>query len=141
MIKYKGFVHQCPTTAPAPDLLTRQDRNQIAPAELEDLLASHPKVLEAAVCAAWDKEQQTEVPVGYVVLDPSVSSREQQSVLAEVRASVDKRVTAYKKLRGGVHAIAALPKNVTGKLARNELPARKEMVKMMAAAAAPKARL
>lgn len=41
MIKYKG--------------------NQVAPAELEDLLNSHPAVAEAGVCAGWDASQQTEV--------------------------------------------------------------------------------
>lgn len=107
-------------------------RNQIAPAELEDLLASHKHVLEAAVCAAWDKEQQTEVPVGYVVLDPSVRPETKDAVLQDIRDSVDSRVTPYKKIRGGVFAIEAIPKNVTGKIARNELPARKETLELMA---------
>jgi len=35
--------------------------NQVAPAELEDLLNSHPDVAEAGVCAAWDKDNHTEV--------------------------------------------------------------------------------
>ena len=43
MIKYKG--------------------NQVAPAELEDLLSSHKDVIEAGVCAAWDQDQQTEVSI------------------------------------------------------------------------------
>ncbi|KAG9696433.1 luciferin 4-monooxygenase, partial [Aureobasidium melanogenum] len=118
MIKYKG--------------------NQVAPAELEDLLNSHPAVAEAGVCAAWDKENQTEIPTAYVVLNPSKKQADTSEVLADIRKFVDTRVTGYKKLRGGVHAIAALPKNVTGKLVRGELPARKEMEK---AFAAPKAKL
>lgn len=136
MIKYKGYVSHHGRSS---SLLTHP-RNQIAPAELEDLLSSHLNVLESAVCAAWDKEQQTEVPVGYVVLDSSIPPEKRQAVLQEIRHSVDSRVTAYKKLRGGVHALETLPKNVTGKLARNELPARKAMVELMARPT-PRARL
>lgn len=97
-------------------------------------------MLEAAVCAAWDRDQQTEVPMGYVVLKPSITAEKRPATLQEIRESVDARVTGYKKLRGGVFALDAIPKNVTGKIARNELPARKEMLKMMAGTA-PKARL
>ena len=48
MIKYKG--------------------NQVAPAELEDLLNSHPDVAEAGVCASWDNENQTEVNQPFTLL-------------------------------------------------------------------------
>ncbi|KAG9522051.1 acyl-CoA synthetases/AMP-acid ligases II, partial [Aureobasidium melanogenum] len=113
MIKYKG--------------------NQIPPAQLEDLLLRHAAVQEAAVCATWDAEQQTEIPIGYVVLSPEIKKQDYPALLKEIRESVDSKVSGYKKLRGGVVAIDALPKNHTGKLARNELPARKEMLKMMEA--------
>ncbi|KAG9515640.1 luciferin 4-monooxygenase, partial [Aureobasidium melanogenum] len=118
MIKYKG--------------------NQVAPAELEDLLNSHPDVAEAGVCAAWDKDNQTEIPTAYVVLNPTKKHTDTSMTLADIRKFVDTRVTGYKKLRGGVHTIATLPRNPTGKLVRGELPARKEMEK---AFAAPKAKL
>lgn len=35
-----------------------QIRNQVAPAGLEDILASHLDVVEAAVCATFDSSQQ-----------------------------------------------------------------------------------
>ncbi|KAF1812760.1 acyl-CoA synthetases/AMP-acid ligases II [Eremomyces bilateralis CBS 781.70] len=118
MIKYKGM--------------------QVAPAELEDLLASHPEVEEAAVCALWHEDGQTEVPIGYVVLSSSVAQNDREAALKRIRESVDKIVSPYKKLRGGVFAIDAIPKNPTGKIQRSELPARKEKAGRGAAAAKTK---
>lgn len=96
------------------------------PAELEDVLLSHPLVTEAGVCAIWDDEHATEVPVAYVTLDPSVMPSDRDRVLAEVKSHHDKRVAPYKKLRGGLFYIPSMPRNPTGKLLRRELPARKE---------------
>lgn len=47
LIKYKGF--------------------QVAPAELEGLLATHPKVNDVAVIGIYDGAQATEIPRAYVV--------------------------------------------------------------------------
>ncbi|KAK6217826.1 UV excision repair protein rad23 [Pestalotiopsis sp. IQ-011] len=106
--------------------LIKYKGNQVPPAELEDVLLSHPLVTEAGVCAIWDDEQATEVPVAYVTLDPSVTPSDRDRVLAEVRSHHDKRVAPYKKLRGGLFYILSMPRNPTGKLLRRELPARKE---------------
>lgn len=76
-----------------------------------------------------------------MVLSPNIKKEDHPALLKEIRESVDTKVSGYKKLRGGVVAIDALPKNHTGKLARNELPARKEMLKMMEAKLKPKAKL
>jgi acyl-coenzyme A synthetase/AMP-(fatty) acid ligase len=78
------------------------------------------------------------IPTAYVVLNPTKKHTDTSMTLADIRKFVDTRVTGYKKLRGGVHTIATLPRNPTGKLVRGELPARKEMEK---AFAAPKAKL
>ncbi|KAF2502607.1 acyl-CoA synthetases/AMP-acid ligases II [Lophium mytilinum] len=113
MIKYKG--------------------NQVAPAELEDLLNSHPSVAESAVCGIFDSSQQTEVPVGYVCLNDSISESERSKVLKEIRQWVDGIVSPSKKLRGGVFYIAQIPKNPTGKVQRMLLPARLEAAAKIAA--------
>ncbi|ETS80186.1 hypothetical protein PFICI_07715 [Pestalotiopsis fici W106-1] len=99
---------------------------QVPPAELEDVLLSHPLVTEAGVCATWDDAQGTEIPVAYVSLALTVAPSDRDRVLAEVRAHHDKRVAPYKKLRGGLFYLSPLPRNPTGKLLRRELPARKE---------------
>lgn len=100
--------------------------NQVPPAELEDVLLSHDLVTEAGVCAKWDDAQGTEVPVGYVSLNPKVAARDRDSVIAEIKVYHDERVASYKKLRGGLFYLPVLPRNPTGKLLRRSLPARKE---------------
>ncbi|GAB7354598.1 hypothetical protein MBLNU459_g5039t1 [Dothideomycetes sp. NU459] len=112
MIKYKG--------------------NQVAPAELEDVLNSHEDVLEAAVCAKWDESGQTEIPIGYVVLKPSIPVSEREAVLERILKWTDGLFARYKKIRGGLHYIEAIPKNPTGKVMRSMLPARLEAVKIEA---------
>ncbi|KAL2851550.1 amp dependent CoA ligase [Aspergillus pseudoustus] len=117
MIKYKGF--------------------QIPPSELEDLLLRHPAVTDAAVCAVYDDSQATEVPLAYVSLSPeklsalglaaeassdSVPSPAKQALLNEICAWADSQVAGYKKLRGGVFHLQALPKTATGKILRRLLP-------------------
>ncbi|OQD78984.1 hypothetical protein PENANT_c068G06345 [Penicillium antarcticum] len=107
MIKYKGF--------------------QIAPSELEDILLRHPEVTDAAVCAVYDDSQATEVPLAYVSLSPrtvELASPEKQKVLDEIKGWIDGQIAGYKKLRGGVLHLQALPKTPTGKILRRLLPAK-----------------
>jgi 4-coumarate--CoA ligase len=88
---------------------------QIAPAELENLLVTHPQILEAAVVGI-PIEGGSEVPRAYVVL-------RQAGVLSEadVKSFVQGRLAAYKQLRGGVRFVDELPKNAVGKILRREL--------------------
>lgn len=105
MIKYKGF--------------------QVAPSELEDLLIQHPEVTDAAVCAVYDNNQATEVPLAYVSLKPEHLDKQHHhraSILEGIREWFDSRVAGYKKLRGGVHHLQQLPKTPSGKILRRELP-------------------
>ena len=107
MIKYKGF--------------------QVAPSELEDLLLRHPHVSDAAVCAIYDSEQATEIPLAYVSLTEhhvNSSGSNIQDVLHGIRAWFDGQVAGYKKLRGGIHHLQALPKTTSGKILRRNLPAK-----------------
>lgn len=106
MIKYKG--------------------NQVAPAELEDILSSHEHVVEAAVCATYDENQQTELPIGYVQLHPSIPEAERDAALKNILQWINGLVSPSKKLRGGLFYLASIPKNPTGKIMRSKLPAREE---------------
>jgi 4-coumarate--CoA ligase len=65
----------------------------------------------------------TELPVAFVVLKDGVANGkwEVRRLLKEVHVSVDGLVSGYKKLRGGVWEVTALPKNATGKFVRKEL--------------------
>ncbi|RKP40357.1 hypothetical protein BJ085DRAFT_18848 [Dimargaris cristalligena] len=107
LIKYKGF--------------------QVAPAELEALIISHPKVLDVAVVGTYDFNHATEVPKAFVVLrGQEIPATEAfKKVLAqEITQFVHDNVAAHKRLRGGVEFMTEVPKNATGKILRRVLKAK-----------------
>ena len=88
---------------------------QVAPAELEGLLLSHPDIDDAAVIQVPD-ERAGELPRAYVVKKSGANLSEQQ-----VKDYIAKQVAPHKKLDGGVKFIAAVPKAASGKILRREL--------------------
>ena len=92
MIKYKGF--------------------QVAPAELEQLLLSHPSVADAAVVGLPDDEAG-EVPQAFVVRRTALTDDELMAWVAE-------RVTPYKRIRR-VEFVESIPKSPSGKILRRLL--------------------
>ena len=94
LIKYKGF--------------------QVAPAELEAILLSHPEVSDVAVIPSPDDEAG-EVPKAFVVRRPAAT------VSAEIlMAFVAERLSPQKKVRR-VEFIDTIPKSGSGKILRREL--------------------
>ncbi|KAJ3113570.1 putative fatty-acid--CoA ligase FadD10 [Phlyctochytrium bullatum] len=114
LIKYKGF--------------------QVAPAELEAHLLTHPAVADAAVIPRPD-EAAGELPRAYVVLKPTAKATE-----AEIQAFIDAKVAPHKRLRGGVAFIDAIPKSPSGKILRRVLRDR-EAVERSAEGKKPAAKL
>ncbi|MEU2198761.1 AMP-binding protein [Isoptericola sp. NPDC019482] len=96
LIKYKGY--------------------QVAPAELEALLLTHPGIADAAVVAARDAEGE-EVPKAFVVLQDGADLSAD-----DVTAFVAERVAPYKKVREVVF-IDVVPKSASGKILRKDLRA------------------
>jgi acyl-CoA synthetase (AMP-forming)/AMP-acid ligase II len=94
---------------------------QVAPAELESVLLSHPSVADAAVVPLPD-EEAGEIPLGFVVLKAPASPEELIAFVAE-------RVAPFKKVRR-IEFIDAIPKSPSGKILRRVLRGR-------AAAASP----
>ena len=94
MIKYKGY--------------------QVAPAELEGLLAEHPAVLDSAVIPKLDAAAG-EVPKAFVVLKEGG-----QASAEEIMAFIAERVAPYKKLRE-LEFVESIPKNPSGKILRRQL--------------------
>jgi acyl-CoA synthetase (AMP-forming)/AMP-acid ligase II len=92
--------------------LIKVDGFQVAPAELEALLATHPAVTDAAVVGRPD-ERHGQVPVGYVVTATEIDPDEVRSWLAE-------RVAPYKRLVEVV-LVDGLPRTPSGKLLRRLL--------------------
>jgi acyl-CoA synthetase (AMP-forming)/AMP-acid ligase II len=85
---------------------------QIAPAELEALLVSHPAVADAAVIPVPDDEAG-QVPKGFVVLKG-------EATVAEIMAFVAERVAPFKRLRA-LDVIDQIPKSASGKILRRVL--------------------
>lgn len=94
MIKYNGY--------------------QIAPAELEHLLQSHPDIVDAAVVPFPD-EQAGQIPIAFVV-------RKRWSIIDEsqIQDFIAQQVAPYKRIRQ-VTFVDSLPKNAPGKVLRKEL--------------------
>ena len=92
LIKYKGF--------------------QVAPAELEGVLLTHPAVGDAAVVRSPD-EIAGEVPKAFIVLRGRASADELVGWLAE-------RVAPYKRVRR-IEFVDQIPKSASGKILRRLL--------------------
>ena len=94
LIKYKGY--------------------QVAPAELEALLLTHPEITDAAVVAYLD-EEAGEIPKAFVVRKEG-SSLDEDAVMTFVAS----HVAPHKKVRA-VAFIDAVPKSSAGKILRKDL--------------------
>jgi acyl-CoA synthetase (AMP-forming)/AMP-acid ligase II len=85
---------------------------QVAPAELEALLLTHPAVADAAV-VRYPDDDAGEIPKAFVVLRAPLDADELMTWVAE-------RVAPYKKIRM-VEFIHVIPKSASGKILRREL--------------------
>ncbi|KAF2880007.1 hypothetical protein ILUMI_26167 [Ignelater luminosus] len=95
LIKYKGF--------------------QVPPAELEAILLTHPKIIDAGVVGLPD-EVAGELPVAFVVTDSDENLTEE-----EVKNFIAKKVSPQKHLHGGVKFVDEIPRNPSGKILRRKL--------------------
>ncbi|XP_050210360.1 probable CoA ligase CCL5 [Mercurialis annua] len=93
--------------------LIKHNGYQVAPAELEAILLSHPQVLDAAVIPVED-EEAGQIPMAYVVRDNSELTEQQ------IIQFVATQVAPYKKVRR-VSFINVIPKSSAGKILRKEL--------------------
>ncbi|ATY64877.1 4-coumarate-ligase 2a [Cordyceps militaris] len=91
---------------------------QVAPAELEGILEAHPAVGDAGVIGVPYRD--TEAPRAFVVLTPA--ARAAGDVSAEdLLGYVHGKVADYKKLRGGLVFVEAVPRSPSGKILRKQL--------------------
>jgi acyl-CoA synthetase (AMP-forming)/AMP-acid ligase II len=94
LIKFKGF--------------------QIAPAELEALILTHPKVADVAVVGVPDAESG-EVPKAFIVPRPG-----QTVTLEEIQELIGDHLARYKQIRS-IELITEIPKSASGKILRRKL--------------------
>ncbi|MGW4434289.1 4-coumarate--CoA ligase family protein [Streptomyces sp. NPDC004596] len=95
LIKYKGF--------------------QVAPAELEALLLTHPGIADAAVIGARD-DDGNEIPHAFVVRQPAAAGLRANEVILHVA----ERVAPYKRVRR-VTFVDTVPRAASGKILRRQL--------------------
>ena len=90
----------------------------VAPAQLEDILLTHPAVADVAVVRSPD-ESAGEVPKAFVVRKPGFTAASAEELITWVAT----RVAPYKWVRR-VEFTDSIPKNASGKILRRELAER-----------------
>ncbi|EFY93203.1 hypothetical protein J3458_009230 [Metarhizium acridum] len=94
--------------------------HQVAPAELEAHLLSHPFVSDCAVIPIPDP-RAGEVPKAYVVQAHESSGRSDQEITQAICKHVEHHKARHKWLKGGVEFIDVIPKSASGKILRRVL--------------------
>jgi O-succinylbenzoic acid--CoA ligase len=97
----------------------------IAPAEIEAVLAGHPAVADAAVVGMAD-ERWGAVPVAIVVFRPGAGERPEA-----LQAYVRERLASF-KVPARIVELGAIPRTPSGKLLRHSLPALAESTRASA---------
>lgn len=97
--------------------LIKYNAYQVAPAELEDIIQSHPAVRDSGVVGAPDAAAG-EIPIAFVVKKEGVPLSAEE--LMEYVAS---RVAPYKKIRA-VEFVQEIPRSLSGKILRRVLKER-----------------
>lgn len=117
LIKYKGF--------------------QVPPAELEEMLLTHPEISDCAVLGVPD-EEAGELPKAFVVLKPSAVGKISSQDIQKYAAS---KLAPHKHLRGGVVFMDTIPKSASGKILRRVLKIQDEQLRKKQESDSKKAKL
>jgi len=94
---------------------------QVAPAELEAHLPTHPAIADCAVVPVPDSNAG-ELPKAFVVKTSQHHLKtNDESLKQDIRRRVEQHKANYKWLRGGVDFIETIPKSPSGKILRRLL--------------------
>lgn len=93
--------------------------HQVAPAELESHIRTHPSVSDCAVIQVPD-EAAGEVPKAFVVKSPTAKGSDEE-IARSIAKHVEEHKARHKWLKGGVEFLAAVPKSASGKILRRML--------------------
>lgn len=104
--------------------------HQVAPAELEGHLLTHPAVSDCVVVGV-PSPREGEVPKAFVVRAASAAGSSDDALIQSILDHVARHKSDHKRLRGGVEFIDAVPKSPAGKILRRVMRDR-ERAKMAA---------
>ena len=90
---------------------------QVAPAELEAHLLTHPAVNDCVVIGI-PADREGEVPKAFVVKAPGSIEESDALLRRSIMKHVEQHKADHKKLRGGLEFIDAVPKSPSGKILR-----------------------
>ncbi|KAJ4030367.1 hypothetical protein NW756_010247 [Fusarium oxysporum] len=112
--------------------LIKVNGHQVAPAELEAHLLSHPYVSDCAVIQT-PNDKAGEVPKAYIVKSDACGGQPDEALARAICKHVEDHKQRYKWLGGGVEFIETIPKSPSGKILRRllrdkEKEARKSLV-------------
>jgi crotonobetaine/carnitine-CoA ligase len=93
----------------------RRRGENLAPTEVEDALAQHPEVLEAAVIGVPSQLIEEEITAFVVLREPS------QATLPQLREFAAQRLAPFKVPRY-LQLVDELPHTPTGRVAKHQLP-------------------
>lgn len=96
--------------------LIKYKGSQVAPAELEGILITHPSVEDTAVIGFYVESMATELPMAYVV--PKKGVKRDEATARELIDWLAKRTAKSKRLRGGIVWTDEIPKSASGKILR-----------------------
>ncbi|ORY67429.1 uncharacterized protein BCR38DRAFT_456204 [Pseudomassariella vexata] len=94
--------------------------HQVAPAELEAHLLTHPLVNDCAVIPVPDVNSG-EVPKAFIVKSAAAGSELDDEVARDICKYIEDHKARYKWLKGGVEFIDVIPKSPSGKILRRLL--------------------
>ncbi|CAN7937989.1 unnamed protein product [Ixodes hexagonus] len=96
--------------------------NQVAPAEVEEILLTHDAVKEVVVVGV-PSEKHGEAPAACVVLKETIES-DPNNILVELKRLVAGQAAVHKHLHGGIMLADNIPKAENGKILRNKVKSR-----------------
>lgn len=101
---------------------------QVSPKEIEEVLMAHPDRLITDVCVggvSGGRTSDEKVPRAWVVLSGDGQNRGTAQALRDLEAWVQKNLSKYKWLRGGIEAIDEVRDGIsTGYSSHMEIPPR-----------------
>ena len=89
---------------------------QVAPMEVEAVLLLHPNIVDCAVVGVQHSIHESELPRAYIAVRPGTKLTE-----SEVREFTREKLARYKQLDGGIRFVDKVPRNINGKILKNEL--------------------